>query len=540
MSISDYTLGSLLNETESDFQSFGVINNPFYKYINTISRQIPGGANIIGALNEKAKLLWQQAGAGPGADHILAPGNRDLSYGDDELFKVGLGLPVDYDVWYMFFAGNILLKGQPSDYERDEWIEKSLEKMEDYIKEIDSTETLKALRQPLAAEAKSTVINSYGGTADGFSGMSGGPVNTDISGGWGYAVKEARFETMVLAQSGASPLLGEFKATDSPYFASKEGEYDSSDKPPSPLFGPKEPDSDPYCGYIAFPVGPLGVMWSVSLATESSLSDGTTGGSSIHPIHPADAEATVVEGKQMLPPFELAQSETAGEKLIKKGYLVVDNSVVELTANKFDDIDNPPVHQWMRYWIKASNTMIIPGEFVGMLCRPWPLHCWWYQESAPFIYAGNWIETEFYTSGVVKCVMEPWTAPGTSPPPRGDTDKSAYYDEDNFDFDVGSKLYVVWVKNEEIIVASSDFKEYEVDTRVGLLKCVRDGDAETHVNAEGSYDALAGTSDKFSWEALKWLVLKGKSTPDKDIFTMEWVAVPVDFFETAGNSVGGA
>ncbi|MBW2637825.1 MAG: hypothetical protein JRC86_09945, partial [Deltaproteobacteria bacterium] len=540
-----FTLDSFLSDTESDFSAFGVVDNPYYNYINTIARMIPGGANIIGALDEKAKTLWKQAGVNP--DHILAPGNREVSYGDGEMFKVGLGLPIDYDVWYMFFAGNILLKGRHSDYEEDEWIEKALEKMKDYIKEIDDTETLKALKQPVKEEAKSAVVNFSGGTANGFSGMSGGTLSTDINDGWRFAIKEARFETMVVPYGiGVSPLLDEWTATDGPYFASKEGVYDSTINRPSPSYGPKEPDSDAYCGYIAFPVGPLGVMWSISLATESSLKE-ETGGTNVYPIHPVDYETKVVQGGELLPPFELVQSETPGEKLIKKGYLVVDNSVVELTTNEFEGIDNPPLHQWLRYWIRADNTMIIPGEFVGMLCRPWPLHCWWYQESTPFIYAGSWIETEFYTSGVVKSVLEPWQYENYEErtpemPTQDDEAEEAYYDphEEAMDFRLGAKLYRVWVKNEEIIVASSDWKEYEAGERVGLLKCVRDEGDDAHISAAGAVDAMAGTSDKFSWESLKWFVLKGKDTDDKDIFTKEWVIIPVDFFGIAGNSVGGA
>ena len=506
--------------------------SPYYDYIEAVKTSFPQNAEVAGVLRERLRALWTQAGVKMMADYVFTqPGGRRVRFGDRTYTKRENPLPIAYDIWYLFEAGNMLDKGKPDDYEEDEWREKVLDDyLETYMHEVDDSDTLKPLKQPTKEDLRAT----------------SGPLFTTIvkpdMDGVPFVIKEARFETMVKADGGTPyPVLGVFKINDEPYWPPKEGLYDATDVPPDPLYGLKEPDSEPYCGYIAFPVGPTGVMWRISIATESSLGSGSLSGTDIGMVHPADEDAKVQLGQELLPPFDINRDENAGTLLFEKGYLVSDNSTVELVPEKFDDVDNPELHSWLRYWIKADNTMIIPGEFVGLICRSWPLHAWWYQESSPFLYAGTWLETEFYTSGVVKCVLEPWTDPDTDPPTRGENDTLAYYDpdEDNFDFSVGSNLYVVWVKNEEIIVSSSDFKEYEVDTRVGLLKCVRDGDATSHVNTGGSYDALAGTGDTFSWESLKWFVLKGKSTPDKDIFTMEWVVVPVDFFETAGNSVGG-
>lgn len=545
MSEIGYSLGNFLDDTESNFRSFGVVPNPYYAYIEDRLRSIPGGVSIVGDLQARLKTLWSQTGAGDIVNHIMSsPGDGTRNYGTDENpMRVGLGLPIDYDVWYLFYAGNILLNSKPDEHENDEWITKCIdERMEDYIKEIDSSKTLKPLKQPHKDEAEANVFMLSGGgsaSVNGFAGLSPmDAIDNSVTGGWRYTIKEARFETLVKPSGGgvftAVAQPNPFKINDEPYWKPKEGIYNSTSNPPSPPYGPKEPDSGNYCGYIAFPVGQMGVMWRMSLATESALNDGNAG------VYPADYEATVIQGNELLPPFNLNQTKVAGEELFKKGYLVTDHSKVELTAEKFRNIDNPPLHSWMRYWIRTDNTTIVPGELVVLLCRPYPLHCWWFQESAPLMYAGNWIETEFYTSGVVKCVLEKWTDPDSDAPSIGKTDTSGYYDAEEWDFDSGANLYVVWVKNEEIIVSSSDFKEYEVDTRVGLLKCVRDGNAETHTSAVGSVDAISGTGDKFDWESLKWFRNEKKNSRDKDMFTMEWVAVPVDFFGTAGNTLGGA
>jgi len=99
------------------------------------------------------------------------------------------------------------------------------------------------------------------------------------------------------------------------------------------------------------------------------------------------------------------------------------------------------------------------------------------------------VETEFYTSGVVQEVQ---------------------VIDDDFtpnDGEVGNR-YKIWVKNEEIICKSSDFLEYEVDERVGLLKTYREG------SGDGG----------FNWQNLE--LLDTGAT-----LTEEWQIVPADFYQ---------
>lgn len=89
-----------------------------------------------------------------------------------------------------------------------------------------------------------------------------------------------------------------------------------------------------------------------------------------------------------------------------------------------------------------------PGEFLGMAVRAWPNHAWFSQESNPFMFAANWFETNHYSGGVVKA--------------KNDISD----DEDGSDFD-----YDVMVRGKlKTEVKSSDFREYEVDDRVAMLK----------------------------------------------------------------------
>ena len=433
--------------------------NPFLQYLKRIRTKMPLGTDIVGILLARQQALWDVAGLGEMADRMLnAPGDRTLNFGTDNVpARVGLGMPIAYDIWYLFDAGNVLEFGGKT-------ISESMAKMADYFEEIDDAKPL------LSPETKPTpgAYNLSGGGSNS--------VSFDTLGAKEYTVKEARYEVF-LTGNGAS--------------------YASA--------GPKERQNT-YAGYIAFPVGPLGVMWGISLATESSLSSGISGS-----VYPVDYESATVQGGELLPPFDVHRSKVAGEKLMSKGYLVEDNTKVELLAADFENTDNPPLHYWLRYWIPENNTEIIPGEFCGLLCRPWPLHCWWFQETAPFLYAGNWVETEFYTSGIVKEVQ--------------------VIDEDFTpnDGEVGDR-YKVWVKTEEIIVKSSDFLEYEVDERVGLLKAWREGTESTY--SEVGPATGSGQTPNFNWQNLE-LLNTGET------LTKTWVIVPAGFYESS-SSVGGA
>ncbi len=445
-----------LPESETELREFLSVKNPFFDYLMALKTEMPHGADIVGAVGIRMKSLWKQAGGPEGgldlfADRLVySPGNQTRNMGDEDTpAKVGLGAPIAYDIWYLFQAGNVLKFGGKSQSD-------SMEKMEDFFESVDDA---KPLKNPGGQSGESGPPSGYGM----------GPVE---SSGSDYVIKKCRFE-IYLDGNGAA--------------------FDSA--------GPSGGKND-LAGYVAVPIGPLGVMWRISLATESSLSNGT--GTN---VYPASGDNSTVQGGELLPPFDFQTRETCGEMMMNKGYVLDDDSTCELMAEGFGD--DPEKHKWLRYWIKKENTTIVPGEFVGILCRPWPLHCWWHQETAPIVYAGNWIETEFYTSGTVKEVLV--------------IDEDFTPDED----EVGNR-YKVWVKNEEITVKASDFLDYAVDDKVGLLKTYREGDGGPSLGGSMTPAGDGGGTTNFSWEQLEL-----QDTEDE--LNTEWVIVPVDFYGTTGN-----
>jgi hypothetical protein len=499
--------------------------DPFYDYIKAVKTDMPPGANIIGILQTRWRLMWEQAGVGQMADLLLMNvEQRRINLGDKNTErKIQFANPIAYDIWYLYYAGNVLLKSMPSGYSPEEWIIAQINGLEaiteenymyNFFHSVDPTDTLKPLLQPYEEENVSIYAPFTASGLRGFSSVWGmdtmTSVQSTVAETWRLAIKEARFETWEWKKRTA-------------YWPAKEGKYDSTTHPPAPLCGPKERAAyEPYCGYIAFPVGQLGVMWKAGLVTNSEME--SAGHSSVRPV---SGETLVEQGGLLLPPFTMATSEVPGELLINKGWLVADDSCGEFPAEPFDGVDNPELHYWLRYWIKRDNTEIVPGEFAALVCKPWPLHAWFYQRSSPMIYAGNWIETEFYTSGIIKEVLEPWTSDDPMP-------SDGYYDPDEQVGSANGNHYRIWVKGEEMIVESSDWKEYEVGERVGLLKRTRVGNGSGHdyvyTSPAGAVGSDPGPGTNFDWQGLKYMKLKGKDTPDNAIYKREWIIIPVQFF----------
>jgi hypothetical protein len=224
-----------------------------------------------------------------------------------------------------------------------------------------------------------------------------------------------------------------------------------------------------YVGYLTFPVGTPGVQEVISLIQETALSGypfaGVDGKSAYHskPAHSlTDEEKPIAEDAGMFCRMTADKNRCYGRHLVESGYLAPDVPVasqntlnssgttayapnpkgdVELFSDTNKDYgEDVSPKKWMRYWIHKDSTMPIPGEFIGILCKPVtvPPHVWWFQESAPFVYAGNWVEMQHLTSGVITSIT------GTG--------------------------YGVKVQGCEIIIESSDYLAYSVGDRVAVLK----------------------------------------------------------------------
>lgn len=222
--------------------------------------------------------------------------------------------------------------------------------------------------------------------------------------------------------------------------------------------------SNVYAGYMAFPIGPLGVQEALSLVSET-MEEGSNECQWENPgdVQPADLQdhERVQEGGRVFPPDLNTYNSILGKKILDTAYLPFDNNL-EIAARNFEGYDDPEPMFWARYYFPESSKFPMPGEFVGLVCKTMPFVVWWFQQSQPFLYSGNWFETEFYTSGVVLEKYPP-------DPEKGE---------------VGT-VYKVLCKGEEIYLFPTDFKEYETGDRVAILK-----------NEEWTKN--------FSWADLKW------------------------------------
>jgi hypothetical protein len=138
-----------------------------------------------------------------------------------------------------------------------------------------------------------------------------------------------------------------------------------------------------------------------------------------------------------------------------------------------------PRKGWMRVWITREEKWPVPGEFVGVLIKPSPVppHVWWYQDSSPLIYAGNWMDTFDLTSGMIIAKAENATAVAgvaqvkiTTWTPTGNTVVTQAGGPIRSGAGALCTGYRVKIHGEEIDIYPSDFLEYDVGTRVGIYK----------------------------------------------------------------------
>jgi hypothetical protein len=226
--------------------------------------------------------------------------------------------------------------------------------------------------------------------------------------------------------------------------------------------GPKNFSPNDYAGYITFPVGQLGVMEVISIIRETRLSGYRFCGEEIKQTDTLNDEEkpAFTTPPEIFPPrVGGGESKGYGYHLIDKGYLIPDESKdglpaairdVELFSSDMEKYtEKVQPKKWMRYWLHKDSAFV-PGEFVGILCKPVvaPPHVWWFQESSPFLYAGNWVETWNLTSGVVTEVT---------------------LEEDRTDGQIGNQ-YKIKIQGCEVNIEASDFLLYSVGDRVAVLK----------------------------------------------------------------------
>lgn len=149
------------------------------------------------------------------------------------------------------------------------------------------------------------------------------------------------------------------------------------------------------------------------------------------------------------------------EKRMLLNYFYLDEKQVETLANDLAGEPKPEgLHWWVRINLREDQKYPMPGEFLALACRQWCTLPWGEQESSPFLFSGNWMDTIFYTGGTIKSI------------------------DDSGDY---PKYKVEWRKH-LITVHPTDFAEYQVGDRVTILKEApsdkqsqlwKDDDAET-------------------------------------------------------------
>ena len=239
---------------------------------------------------------------------------------------------------------------------------------------------------------------------------------------------------------------------------------------------PSDGNEADYVAFLAFPVGQLGVMENQCLVSEIMVERGIL-----------EDTTSVIVGGDVMPPVIRERNACPGKHLIDTAYVKVDERAGYIAKN-FGDHDNFSPHIWERYWIKEEDEWPIPGEFVSLVCRPLPWHLWWFQETFPFLYSGNWFDTGYYTSGIITEVIE-----------------EAEDEETN--------IYKVLVRGLELCLRPSDFCGYEVGDRVAVLK--KNGD-----------------TSNFNWSKLDtWNAFEQKKATDPVVSCEDLVVVPITFYE---------
>ena len=403
--------------------------------------------------------------------------------------------PIGYDLWYLAFHQNMMQKyydGTDFKYFKyDTYLSENL----GFLSYLPGLKPMKVLTD-MAKQ-----LNIIPGTFSLF--------HFDISMPWQYANNGVYWINTAFFEFRPEGLSFEYPSEGSPGFKSNPNDY---------------------VGYIAFPIGQLGAMEVISLFTETDLTGypfaAYASSGYYHQKEPVSGledkyKPTVQSTPEMFPDAKDARGNALsgqhycyGRHLIdglgyykpedpaspqneknsdgSSAYAPVAARDVELWAENIKDYgEDIKPKKWFRYWIHKDSTFPVPGEFVGILVRPeaTPPHVWWFQESSPFLYAGNWMETNNLTSGIVKSV----TAEG-----------------DRTDGGIGN-LYCVAIQGCDVYISASDFLEYSVGDRVAVLKV----------------DSTETAATK-AFSTLNQVVFK---ETDKNTSKTNYVIIPATFFK---------
>jgi hypothetical protein len=420
----------------------------FDRILNNIRKGISGSGALMGDLIDRA---------GNDGRTALEPG--DIAVNDHDgnpLYQVAS--PIAYDLWYLRHQQNILaMDVPPMDAVPPSYLDGPLDFLDD---KLGGMKPLCFIRN-LSDLTQDTRITQR---------VEGVPISAQWLNLREYFIHLMPFEMWAYGLSETVPSAG-----------------------PGSKYGFKRNE---VVGYLAFPVGQLGVMEVISILRQSVIeADDFDLTDDLRPVTDSVSDF-------FFPPIDAntGKNKCVGDHLIKSGYVAVDDRKrgLEMQASPFPesfyvDAANMP-KMWMRYWIHGDETFPIPGEFLGIICKPLalPPHVWWFQETSPLVYAGNWFETSNLTGGVVEEIV---------------------LEADREDDGIGN-LYTVKVQGRPIKINAIDFLPYEVGDRVGVLKV----------------DTVIETpqTESFRWSYQIRLL---ESDEEQPFGNDEYVIIPIDFYK---------
>ncbi len=399
---------------------------------------------------------------------VMDVGDQTIT-GPEAGYNVGISLPVASDVWYLT-VGESILPFKGDGYQEN--AEKILGFLAAYLTRLDNIKPLKSLQ----SYSDLHVYMDWTSFRNHF--------DADHS---PFVVRETRFETWMLNRSTEFPSKGPK--------ASIEAGVKST---------PETSMGQLYAGLLSFPVGPLGVMVVLSIFSESMddmlkneipfTPDGT-----IRIENPYDWRCVTEQPLDgFISPMTDMKGLCPGVHLVEKGYALASRDA-EYPAEPFEGYDKIlPLHSF-RYYLRRDAKWPLPGEFIGLLAKPWPSHVWWFQMTSPLLYSGNWFETNHYTSGVITAILHP---------PEGSF----------------GLVYKCVVRGVEVCVASSDFYGYAVGDRVAIIRL---NDLDRFMDT---------TKGNFKWKEMEDLIAREKmenETPSNlpYIVNPNMMIVPMSFYK---------
>jgi len=192
-------------------------------------------------------------------------------------------------------------------------------------------------------------------------------------------------------------------------------------------------NADMVTGWIDFPSGiPFGAVEMLVAITEAGTEP---------------EELSVKPGKGPAPPLPAKFFKGQKREYILFNHIWLVQKGVKAMAPPVAAGEQTKKIWWLRVNLTEQDLYPFPGEFVGLAVRLFPNLPWGTQKSSPYIFSGNWIDTLYYTSGIVKEVIQ-----------GEDSDE-----------------YIIKWRGQEIRVKSSDYATYKRHDRVVVLKDIKTG-----------------------------------------------------------------